>query len=58
MKPDGTNVKTQVLALVTEDGEKVESAPHPKQVLFVEMTEKAAKNDILRIEAPKENRGQ
>ena len=54
MKPDGTNVKTQVLALVTEDGENVESAPHPKQVLFVEMTEKASKNDILRIEAPKE----
>ncbi len=53
MKPDGTNVKTQVLALVTEDGENVESAPHPKQVLFVEMTEKAEKNDILRIEAPK-----
>lgn len=53
MKPDGTNVKTQVLALVTEDGENVESAPHPKQVLFVEMTEKAEKYDILRIEAPK-----
>ena len=51
MKPDGTNVKTQVLALVTEEGENVESAPHPKQVLFVEMTQKASKNDILRIEA-------
>ena len=51
MRPDGTNVKTQVLALVTEDGERVEAAPHPKQVLFVEMSEKASPNDILRIEA-------
>ena len=51
MKPDGTNAAACVLSLTTEDGEKVESAPHPKQVLFVELSEKAEKNDILRIEA-------
>lgn len=51
MKPDGANVKTRVLALVTEDGERVESAPHPKQVLYVEMTERADRNDILRVRA-------
>ena len=52
MKPDGANVKTEVLSLTTEEGEAVESAPHPKQVLYVEMTEKASEYDILRIEAP------
>lgn len=54
MKPDGTNVPAEVLSLTTEDGESVESAPHPKQVLFVELTEAARENDILRIEAPKQ----
>lgn len=52
MKPDGTNVKAQVLSLTTESGENVDSAPHPKQVLFVEMTERASEYDILRVAAP------
>ncbi|MCI6553342.1 MAG: U32 family peptidase [Lachnospiraceae bacterium] len=51
MKPDGTNVRTEVLSLTTEEGEKVESAPHPRQVLFVELTERPKRYDILRAEA-------
>ncbi len=51
MKPDGTDVKTKVLSLTTEEGESVESAPHPKQVLYVEMTGQAAAGDILRMDA-------
>lgn len=55
MKPEGTNVPVTVLSLTTEDGESVESAPHPKQVLYVELTGEAAKGDILRAEVAGEN---
>lgn len=53
MKPDGSNVPVTVLSLTTEEGEAVESAPHPKQTLYVEMSEEAAACDILRKEMPK-----
>ncbi len=49
MKPDGTNVPVKVLSLTTEDGEKVESAPHPQQVLWVELSECADQYDLLRV---------
>lgn len=51
MKPDGRNIATKVLSLRTEGGEEMESAPHPKQVLFVEMEQRAEVNDILRMRA-------
>ncbi|WP_026514415.1 peptidase U32 family protein [Butyrivibrio sp. LB2008] len=54
MKPDGTDVKVTVKAMYTEDGERVESCPHPKQVLYVELSEAAEKYDILRVPS-KEN---
>lgn len=52
MKPDGRNVCAVVQSITTEDGEKQESAPHPKQVLYVELSEKAQVYDILRRESP------
>ena len=48
MKPDGTDVKVTVKGLYTEDGESVDSCPHPKQVLYVELSVPAEKYDILR----------
>lgn len=48
MKPDGSNIVTKVLSMKTETGENVQSAPHPKQILFVELSGKAAKYDLLR----------
>ena len=48
MKPDGTDVKVTVKGLYTEDGESVDSCPHPKQVLSVELSVPAEKYDILR----------
>lgn len=51
MKPDGRNMETKVLSLTTENGEEVESAPHPKQILFVEMDKEADKGDILRVQS-------
>lgn len=53
MKPDGTNVPVTVLGLYTEEGEAVESAPHPKQVLYVALSETPAQFDLLRKESPK-----
>ena len=49
MKPDGSNVPVKVLSLTTEDGQKVESAPHPQQVLWVELSSPAERYDLLRV---------
>ena len=48
MKPDGQNIETVVRAIINEDEETQESAPHSKQVLYVELDKKAEKYDILR----------
>ena len=51
MKPDGTNVPVTVEAMYTEDGESVDSAPHPKQVLWIKLSEAAEKYDLLRCKS-------
>ena len=51
MKPDGNNVPVKVLSLTTEDGEWVDSAPHPKQVLYVQLSKKPEQYDLLRVYA-------
>lgn len=48
MKPDGRNVVTTAVHIYDESGAEVESAPHPQQVLYVDLTEKAEKYDLLR----------
>ena len=48
MKPDGQNLEAQVLSLRTQEGEEVESAPHPKQILWVDLSAEAGKYDLLR----------
>ena len=48
MKPDGRNVLAEVRGIYTEEGVSQESAPHPKQVLFIDLSEKADQYDILR----------
>ena len=50
MKPDGRNIKVQVKRILDEEGKEQESAPHPKQVLYVELEEAADRYDILRRE--------
>ncbi len=52
MKPDGRNISVTVKSIAAEDGTLQESAPHPKQVLFVELTEAPDIYDILRREEP------
>ncbi|MCR5273337.1 MAG: U32 family peptidase [Lachnospiraceae bacterium] len=48
MKPGGDNIEVTVKRIVNEKGEEVESAPHPKEVLFVDLGEKLDMYDILR----------
>lgn len=48
MKPDGRNIETTVKRIINVDGEEQNSAPHPKQTLFVELDGEAEKYDILR----------
>ena len=48
MKPDGENIEVTVRAIYNEDGESMESAPHPKQKLFVDLGVQADVFDILR----------
>lgn len=48
MKPDGRNVSAVVKAIQDEEGNPQESAPHPKQVLYVDLGTGLAEYDILR----------
>ena len=48
MKPDGTNVPVTVEAMYTEEGESVDSAPHPKQVLWIKLSMPPQEFDLLR----------
>ena len=48
MKPDGENRLVTVLAIYDEEGNSVESAPHPQQKLFVDLGGGADVYDILR----------
>ena len=48
MKPDGENLTVTVKRIVDEDGTRMESAPHPKQVLFIDLGQPLEMYDILR----------
>lgn len=50
MKPNGENIPAQVLAMYDENGNAMESCPHPKQLIDVELSAMAAAGDILRVE--------
>jgi len=48
MKPNGDNIEVQVSRIVNEAGEEMESAPHPKQVLFIDLGHSMEEFDVLR----------
>ena len=48
MKPDGRNIEVTVQRIVDEEGKEQESAPHPKQALYVDLGCEACRYDILR----------
>ena len=51
LKPDGDNIGAQVLAILDENGQEQESAPHARQHLFVRLSVQPEEGDILRKQA-------
>lgn len=49
MRPDGNNMAVTVEAMYTEEGECVDSAPHPKQVLWIKLSQAPEHYDLLRV---------
>ncbi len=54
MKPDGENQTVVVRTIRDERGNEMESAPHPKQVLYIDLGQPLAKYDILRRQEKEE----
>ena len=48
MKPDGRNIPVTLKRILDEDGNEMESAPHPKQVLYIDLGQELEMYDILR----------
>ncbi len=48
MKPNGDNIEVEVKSLRDEDGNEVESCPHSKQMLYVDLGVELNEFDILR----------
>lgn len=48
MKPDGQNVPVTVKRILDETGKEMDSAPHPKQVLYIDLGQPLDMYDILR----------
>lgn len=48
MKPDGTNLEVIVKAIKDAEGNEMESAPHPKQDLYIDLGCELSQYDILR----------
>lgn len=49
MKPEGENVPVTVEEMYNEDGEAVENCPHPKQTLWIKLSARAERYDLLRV---------
>jgi len=54
MKPSGENISVTVQAIRDEDGNEMESAPHPRQKLYIDLGQPLAKYDILRRQEKEE----
>ncbi|WP_299117573.1 U32 family peptidase [uncultured Eubacterium sp.] len=49
MKPDGRDIEVEVVAIKDEEGNEMESCPHPKQKLTINLGMELDKGDILRM---------
>lgn len=49
MKPNGDNIPVKVNGIYTEDGESVDSAPHPQQILYLDLSVIPDQYDLLRV---------
>ena len=52
MKPDGRNIMAVVKGICDDEGNARESAPHPKEILWVELNQETEDYDILRRREP------
>lgn len=52
MKPDGENITVTVKAITDENGTPMESCPHPKQKIFVDLGIPLSELDLLRRKEP------
>lgn len=52
MKPNGDNIEATVKSIQDEEGNQMESAPHPKQILYIVLGIKLDRYDILRRKEP------
>ena len=48
MKPSGENLSVQVQDMLDENGVRIESCPHPKQIFYVDLDSDAEPFDIVR----------
>lgn len=55
MKPNGENLIVTVKRILDEEGNDMESCPHPKQKIFVDLGAKLTPYDIIRKKEEKEN---
>jgi putative protease len=56
MKPNGENIDVVVQMIKDEEGQEMESAPHPKQVLYIDLGIELDRYDILRRKEEKEKK--
>jgi len=49
MKPDGRNISVTVEDMLDENGQHVDSAPHPQQELYLKLSEVPQQYDLLRV---------
>lgn len=54
MKPNGENLLAVVQSIRDEDGNEMESAPHPKQVLYIDLGKPLTRFDVLRRQEKEE----
>lgn len=52
MKPNGDNIEATVKSIQDEEGNQMERAPHPKQILYIDLGIKLDRYDILRRKEP------
>ena len=48
MKPNGENLELTVRGILDEEGNAMESAPHPQQKLYIDLGTPLERYDILR----------
>lgn len=49
MKPDGRDIETMVVSICDKDGNEMESCPHPKQIIQINLGMELEEGDILRV---------